>query len=147
MNLFILRHGLAADFGDPGLPKDLKDADRPLSAKGKQRMWRITEAMRTMELTFDAVVSSPLLRARQTAQIVTEALELRRKFPELRMIGNISREALMKGRAAIEEEVRTKVPPLMAQGGYLPAFDDLLMPDMRLEDILCCAELVRGHVP
>jgi hypothetical protein len=26
-------------------------------------------------------------------------------------------------------------------------FDDLLMPDMRLEDILYCAELVRGHVP
>jgi len=64
----------------------------------------------------------------------------------LRMIGNISREALMKGRAAIEEEVRTKVPPLMAQGGYLPAFDDLLMPDMRFEDVLCCAELIRKHV-
>ncbi|MEI7807535.1 MAG: phosphohistidine phosphatase SixA [Verrucomicrobiota bacterium] len=80
MNLFILRHGIASDPGEDGLSKDLKDADRPLSAKGKQRMWRITEAMRTMELTFDAVVSSPLLRARQTAQIVTEALELRRKL-------------------------------------------------------------------
>ena len=80
MNLFILRHGIASDPGEDGLPKDLKDADRPLSAKGKQRMWRITEAMRTMELTFDAVVSSPLLRARQTAQTVTEALELRRKL-------------------------------------------------------------------
>jgi phosphohistidine phosphatase len=33
-----------------------------------------------MELDFDAVVSSPLLRARQTAQIVTEALALRRKL-------------------------------------------------------------------
>ncbi|MEI8289226.1 MAG: phosphohistidine phosphatase SixA [Verrucomicrobiota bacterium] len=80
MNLFILRHGIASDPGEDGLAKDLKDADRPLSTKGKQRMWRITEAMRTMELTFDAVVSSPLLRARQTAQIVTEALELRRKL-------------------------------------------------------------------
>ena len=74
-------------------------------------------------------------------------LELRREFPELRMIGGISREALMKGRAAIEEEVRTKLPPLMAQGGFLPAFDDMLMPDMRLEDVLYCAELIRKHVP
>ena len=80
MNLFILRHGIASDPGEDGLSKDLKDTDRPLSAKGKQRMWRLTEAMRTMELTFDVVVSSPLLRARQTAQIVTEALELRRKL-------------------------------------------------------------------
>lgn len=80
MNVFILRHGIASDPGEDGLAKDLPDAERPLSARGKQRLWRITEAMRTMELKFDAVVSSPLLRARQTAQIVTEALELRRKL-------------------------------------------------------------------
>jgi len=80
MNLFLLRHGIASDPGEDGLPKDLKDAERPLSTKGKQRMWRITEAMRTMDLKFGAVVSSPLLRAKQTAQIVTEALELRRKL-------------------------------------------------------------------
>ena len=80
MNLFILRHGLASDPGEDGLPKDLKDAERPLSAKGKQRMWRLTEAMRAMELQFDVVASSPLLRARQSAQIVTEALALRRKL-------------------------------------------------------------------
>ena len=76
-----------------------------------------------------------------------QPLELRRQFPELRMIGGISREALMQGRAAIDAEVRTKLPPLMAQGGYIPAFDDLLMPDMRLEDIVFCAEQVRGYVP
>lgn len=80
MNLFILRHGLAADLGDPGLPKDLKDADRPLTAKGKQKLWHTTEAMQALELRFDVVISSPLLRATQTAQIVTEAMELRKKL-------------------------------------------------------------------
>jgi phosphohistidine phosphatase len=80
MNLFILRHGLASDPGEHGLPKDLPDTERPLSAKGKQKLWRTTAAMRTLDLKFDAVVSSPLLRARQTAQIVTEAFELRRKL-------------------------------------------------------------------
>ena len=80
MNLFILRHGVASDPGEDGLPKELKDADRPLSAKGKQKLWHAAAAMQTMEVKFDAVVSSPLLRARQTAQIVTEALELRRKL-------------------------------------------------------------------
>ncbi len=80
MNLFILRHGIASDPGEDGLPKNLVDAERPLSAKGKQRLWHITAAMRQMELRFDAVVASPLLRTRQTAQIVTEALALRRKL-------------------------------------------------------------------
>ncbi len=80
MNLFILRHGIASDPGQDGLPKNLKDADRPLSRKGEQKLWRSTEAMKEMDLNFDAVISSPLLRARQTALIVTEAFELRRKL-------------------------------------------------------------------
>jgi phosphohistidine phosphatase len=80
MNLFILRHGLASDPGEDGLPKNLSDAQRPLSAKGKQKLWTITEAMRAQDLKFNVVLSSPLLRARQSAQIVTEALELRRKL-------------------------------------------------------------------
>ena len=80
MNLFLLRHAIASDPGEDGLPKNLPDADRPLSAKGRQKFGRTTEALRAMELKLDAVVSSPLLRARQTAQIVTEAFELRRKL-------------------------------------------------------------------
>jgi phosphohistidine phosphatase len=80
MNLYILRHGIASAPGEDGLPKTMPDAERPLSAKGKQRLWGVTGAMRKMEIAFDAVVSSPLLRARQSAQIVTEALDLRRKL-------------------------------------------------------------------
>ena len=80
MNLYMLRHGIACVPGEDGLPKDLKDAERPLSAKGRQRLWGVTGAMRKLELEFDLVMSSPLLRARQSAQIVTEALDLRRKL-------------------------------------------------------------------
>ena len=78
MNLYILRHGIASAPGEDGLPKNLPDAERPLSVKGKQRLWGATGAMRKMEVVLDTVMSSPLLRARQTAQIVTEAMELRR---------------------------------------------------------------------
>ncbi len=80
MNLFFLRHGIASEPGKDGLPKDLKDADRPLSAKGNQRMWHIAAAMLAMELKFDIVATSPLLRARQTALIISESMELRRKL-------------------------------------------------------------------
>ena len=80
MNLFILRHGIASDPGEDGLPKKLPDAERPLSTKGKQRLGDVTWAMRKMELDFDAVISSPLLRARQTAQNVIEALGSKHKI-------------------------------------------------------------------
>jgi phosphohistidine phosphatase len=77
MNLFILRHGLAVDRSTPGFKKD---SDRPLTPKGKQRLWRVTEAMEEMELEFDAIVASPYLRASQTAEIIAEAFEIRKKL-------------------------------------------------------------------
>ena len=77
MNLFLLRHGLAVDRSKPGLKKD---SDRPLTPKGKQRLWRVAEAMEEMDLEFDAILASPFLRAAQTAEIVAEAFELRKKL-------------------------------------------------------------------
>ena len=77
MNLCLLRHGLAVDRSKPGYKKD---ADRPLTPKGKQRLWRVAEAMEEMELDFDAIITSPFLRATQTADIIAEALELRKKL-------------------------------------------------------------------
>ena len=60
--------------------KGLPDADRPLSIKGREKLWHTIEAARAMELEFHAVLTSPLLRARQTATAVTESLLLRRKI-------------------------------------------------------------------
>jgi phosphohistidine phosphatase len=77
MNLFLLRHGLAVDRSAPGYKKD---ADRPLTPKGKQRLWRVTDAMEEMDLEFDLILASPYLRAAQTAEIVAEAFELRKKL-------------------------------------------------------------------
>ncbi len=74
MNLFILRHGLAVE---PGSRRYAKDADRPLTPKGKRKLGKIARALEAMELDFDLVLSSPYTRARQTAEII--AGELNRK--------------------------------------------------------------------
>ncbi len=72
MNLYIFRHGLAED---RGTSRCSQDADRPLLPKGKRKLWRIATAMENLDLSFDLILSSPYLRARQTAEIVAEALE------------------------------------------------------------------------
>jgi len=71
MNLYILRHGIAADAG-AGFEHD---SERPLTSEGERKLWRITEAMAALELSFDLILSSPYLRARQTAEIVAESLD------------------------------------------------------------------------
>jgi|SRR6185369_12812490 phosphohistidine phosphatase len=75
MNLFILRHGIAVERGAPGYDKD---ADRPLTPKGERRLGGIADAIEAMKLKFDLILSSPYTRARQTAEIVAEALNLKK---------------------------------------------------------------------
>jgi phosphohistidine phosphatase len=72
MKIFLLRHGIAFEHGTPGF----KESARPLTAKGERKMRQIAKAMRAMNLDFDVVLSSPLVRTRQTAEIVTEALRM-----------------------------------------------------------------------
>ena len=67
MNLFVMRHGIAVDLGAPGIAHD---ADRTLTPEGRSKLGQIVKAMHGMELAFDAILSSPYVRARQTAELV-----------------------------------------------------------------------------
>jgi phosphohistidine phosphatase len=69
MNIFLLRHGLAAERAEAGCEND---SDRPLTAEGEKTARKITAGLRAMGVTLDALVSSPYARARRTAEIVAE---------------------------------------------------------------------------
>ena len=71
MNIFILRHGIAVEQGTKGFERD---ADRPLTAKGKRQLRKSAAAMGRMKLRFDLILSSPYERAKRTAEIVAEEL-------------------------------------------------------------------------
>jgi phosphohistidine phosphatase len=77
MNLFLLRHGIAVERGDLDFAND--DA-RPLTPKGKRQLRQAAAALRALELRFDAILSSPLVRARQTAEIVAAELKLQKRL-------------------------------------------------------------------
>jgi phosphohistidine phosphatase len=71
MNLFLLRHADAVPAAMPG-----GDPARPLSPKGKVQSARVGKALKALEVDFQSVLTSPLLRARQTAQIVARTLRI-----------------------------------------------------------------------
>jgi len=77
MNLYILRHGIAVEHGAAGYKND---NERPLTGKGERKMWAIAEAMKALEISFDLILSSPLVRARQTAEIVAAALKCQKRL-------------------------------------------------------------------
>jgi len=72
MEIYILRHGIAIERGAPGYKKD---RDRPLTKEGEEKTQQIAEAMLAMGLKFDLILSSPYLRAEQTARIVAAELD------------------------------------------------------------------------
>lgn len=76
MNIFILRHGIAMEPGTPGFEKD---SDRPLVPKGERRLHSAAAAMKKLELSFDLILSSPFIRAKQTAEIIASELKLKKR--------------------------------------------------------------------
>jgi phosphohistidine phosphatase len=69
MELYFLRHAIAEDRTAPQLKSD---KDRALTSKGEKKMRRIAKGMKKLGLSFDLILSSPYLRAKQTAEIVAE---------------------------------------------------------------------------
>jgi len=71
LELYLIRHGVAAERG-----KDWpEDAQRPLTPDGIARLRKSVHGLNAMGVGFDQIVTSPLVRTRQTADVVAEELE------------------------------------------------------------------------
>jgi phosphohistidine phosphatase len=68
MRLYLVRHAEAAS-GEP-------DHERPLTRMGREQAARVAERLAATSPRPVAVLSSPLLRARQTAELIAEPLAL-----------------------------------------------------------------------
>ena len=70
MLLILMRHGEAGEADSRRWPDDRQ---RPLTDAGRREQARVAEALRRMGVRFDRMLSSPLLRARETAEITARA--------------------------------------------------------------------------
>ncbi|MBW4474538.1 MAG: phosphohistidine phosphatase SixA [Stenomitos rutilans HA7619-LM2] len=68
VELYLIRHGLAGEHGSYA-----NDAERPLTEEGKQKMQQIAQRLHGLELRFALILTSPLVRARQTAELLRKA--------------------------------------------------------------------------
>ena len=77
-NLYLLRHAIAVPHGTPGVA----ESQRPLTPKGEQRMKEVARGLRKLDLALQRIVTSPLPRARRTAEIVAGELGLADRLEE-----------------------------------------------------------------
>jgi phosphohistidine phosphatase SixA len=124
IQLHLLRH---ADAGDPAAWRG-DDADRPLSDKGYQQAERLALHLALAGFEPDAVVSSPKVRALQTAEIVAAALGI-----EVRVDDRLGETLSIPGVEAILRDAGDVARPVLV--GHDPDFSELLssLADARLE--------------
>ena len=76
MDIYIIRHAIAVDEGTPGYEDD---SQRPLTDKGRKKMRQIAKGLRSLGVEFDLILSSPYVRARETAAVVADVFKMNKK--------------------------------------------------------------------
>jgi len=72
MNLYIVRHAIAAERGTPGYEDD---SERPLTDAGSKKMKKIARGLHRLGIQLDVILTSPYVRARDTAKILASRFD------------------------------------------------------------------------
>jgi phosphohistidine phosphatase len=70
----MIRHAIAVD---EGTPEYEEDSQRPLTEKGKKKMRQIAKGLRSLGVEFDLILSSPYIRAQETAEILADVFKMK----------------------------------------------------------------------
>ena len=77
MKLYLIRHSNAINPGTSGYEDD---SQRPLTEKGRDKMQKIASALKRLGVKPDVMISSPYVRAQQTAEILAKVLKYKKEL-------------------------------------------------------------------
>jgi phosphohistidine phosphatase len=126
MQLYIVRHGIAIDRDDPKCPPD---PERYLTTEGIDKTKQVAKGVAKLSVSPDLLISSPYVRAIQTAEIFAEALEYPK--PKIRRT-----DLLLPGTEAslfYRELAKDKNAAVVFCFGHAPQLDDLLATGIGLK--------------
>ena len=114
--LYLIRHGVAEDRGE-AWPDDAK---RPLTAKGADRLRKSVRGLVRLGVSLDVILTSPLVRTRQTSDIVASVFDPR---PPIVVVDSLAPGGSSASvRADIEKQTRR---PNIAIVGHEPDIGEL----------------------
>lgn len=118
MLVYLIRHGIAIDREEPDCPPD---SERPLTKKGIERARLVMEGIRALGVKPDLILSSPLVRALQTAEIAAKSL----KYPKDKIQRTNALLPEADPAALMKELARTKAEQLLCTG-HAPHMDEFI---------------------
>ncbi|HYL64225.1 MAG TPA: phosphohistidine phosphatase SixA [Candidatus Methylomirabilis sp.] len=119
MQLYVVRHGLAIDPEDPKSPPD---PERYLTEEGLQKTKRVAAAVANLSAAADLLLSSPYVRAMQTAEVFADALD----YPKQKIRRT---DSLLPGAGAhllFRELAKDKDSSSVFVFGHSPQLDDVV---------------------
>jgi phosphohistidine phosphatase len=119
MEIYVVRHGIAIDRADPKSPPD---PERYLTEEGIEKTKRVAAAVAALSSTPDLLLSSPYVRAMQTAEIFATALDYPK--PKIRRT-----DLLLPGAEPtlfFRELAKDKHTSTLFVFGHAPQLDDLI---------------------
>lgn len=116
MELYLVRHGVAAERG----PQYPDDTQRPLTPEGIESLRREARALDVLEVSFDLIISSPLLRTRQTAEVLADGM---RDHP--RIVFSDALAPSGSAAAVVEEVAKHAADRKIALVGHEPGIGEL----------------------
>ena len=84
VDLYLMRHGIAIPREDSSR---MPDAERPLTEEGVRKTRQVAQGFGQLGITCDRIFTSPLVRARQTAEIAAQVLGLEDRVEEWAELG------------------------------------------------------------
>jgi phosphohistidine phosphatase len=118
MKLYLVRHGIAVERTDPACPAD---PARPLTPKGETKTRQVARGVAKLGIHPQLMLTSPLLRAVQTAEIFCEALGC--NVSRLRRSDSLLPES--RAAALLGELARLKIKDVMCFG-HAPNLDAVI---------------------
>ncbi len=119
MQIYIVRHGVAIDREDPKCPPD---PERYLTEEGVEKTKQVAKGMATLGITGDVFLTSPYVRAAQTAEVFANALDYAKQ--------KIRRTDLLLPGAEptqlFRELARDKQASTVFLFGHAPQLDDII---------------------
>lgn len=126
MNLYLIRHAIAVEEHED-------DSQRPLTDKGRKKMRSIAKGLRALGVEFDLILSSPYVRAAETAEILADVFKMKKEvqFSE-NLVPSGSPEVLI---AELNEKHAVDSIALVGHEPFLSALIGLLIADTTNADI------------
>ena len=119
MQLYIVRHGIAIEREDPRCPPD---PERHLTEEGVEKTEQVAKGVAALGATADLLLTSPYVRATQTAEIFASALDYaKQKIRRLDLLLPGAEPSLL-----FRELAREKQASSIFLFGHAPQLDDVI---------------------